>query len=287
MATSTRVVRGSGGGGAVSASTISCMWCTITSIWRDARRMDVMLKGCNPNRAIRSARSGPNSPSAHSAYAASSACGGARGYQGEGRRGAKARVVSSPPPPRPSSLCQVLPARCPRPRPPPAKVQSRCRKDAEQRGRAVRMQRRHMQRVNGRKESAERVCKEDAYLLSCQAGADRAYTTRTVAVGYGWPGLEQHQPGGGAAARMRRHRHVVRQRGAEGGANQYVGRGAIGGRVGHADALGWHALTPYQLLDDERRVLGAELGHRRLAQRCARTRGDVPVLQRVEVTLGL
>eukprot|EP00964_Phaeocystis_antarctica_P074180 scaffold45569_cov71-Phaeocystis_antarctica.AAC.1 len=86
---------------------------------------------------------------------------------------------------------------------------------------------------------------------------------------------------------MRRHRHVVHQRGAEGGANQHIRRGAIGGRVGHGDALGWHALAPYQLLDDERRVLGAELGHRRHVQHCARTRGDVLVLQRVEVTLGL
>eukprot|EP00964_Phaeocystis_antarctica_P138836 scaffold103486_cov75-Phaeocystis_antarctica.AAC.1 len=86
---------------------------------------------------------------------------------------------------------------------------------------------------------------------------------------------------------MRRHRHVVRQQGAEGGANQHVGRSAIGWRVGHGDALGWHALAPHQLLDDERRVLGAEFGHRRLAQRCARPRGDVLVLQRVEVTLGL
>eukprot|EP00964_Phaeocystis_antarctica_P043685 scaffold25069_cov58-Phaeocystis_antarctica.AAC.1 len=134
MATSTRVVPGSGGSGAVSACTVSCSWCTITSIWRDARRMDVMLKGCNPNRAIRSARSGASSPSAHSAYAACSACGGARGYQGS-EIGAKARVVSSPPPPRPSSLCQGLPARCPRPRPPPANVQSRCREDGKTGGR--------------------------------------------------------------------------------------------------------------------------------------------------------
>eukprot|EP00964_Phaeocystis_antarctica_P046761 scaffold27037_cov57-Phaeocystis_antarctica.AAC.1 len=86
---------------------------------------------------------------------------------------------------------------------------------------------------------------------------------------------------------MRRHRHVVRQHGAEGSTDQHIGRGAIGGRVGHGDALGWHALAPYQLLDDERRVLGAEFGHRRLAQRCARTCGNVLVLQRVEVTLGL
>eukprot|EP00964_Phaeocystis_antarctica_P079876 scaffold49806_cov59-Phaeocystis_antarctica.AAC.1 len=132
MARSTRVVPGSGGGGAVSASTISCVWCTITSIWRDARRTDVTLKGCSPNNAIRSAKHSPSSSSAHSAYAAHIACGSARGYQGEDRRGAKARVVSSPPPPRLSSLYRVLPAQCPRPRPPPAKVQSRCRKDAEQ-----------------------------------------------------------------------------------------------------------------------------------------------------------
>eukprot|EP00964_Phaeocystis_antarctica_P023806 scaffold13315_cov63-Phaeocystis_antarctica.AAC.6 len=113
-----------------------------------------------------------------------------------------------------------------------------------------------------------------------QPGADRAYAIRTVKVGYEWRGLDQNQPVGGAAARMRRHRHVVRQRGAEGGANQHIGRGAIGGRVAHADALSWLALAPYQLLDDEHRVLGAELGHRRLAQCCARTRGNVLVLQR-------
>eukprot|EP00964_Phaeocystis_antarctica_P074181 scaffold45569_cov71-Phaeocystis_antarctica.AAC.2 len=82
MATSTRVVLGSGGSGAASACTISCSWCTTTSIWRDARRMDVALKGCNPNRAIRSARSSPSSSSAHSSYAACNACGSARGYQG-------------------------------------------------------------------------------------------------------------------------------------------------------------------------------------------------------------
>eukprot|EP00964_Phaeocystis_antarctica_P006280 scaffold3423_cov72-Phaeocystis_antarctica.AAC.2 len=131
MATSTRVVLGSGGSGTVSASTISCSWCTITSIWRDARRTDVVLKGCNPNRASRSARSSPSSPSARSVYAACIACGGARGYQGRVGEVQRARAVSSPPPPRPSSLCQVLPARCPRPRPPPAKVQSRCGKDSE------------------------------------------------------------------------------------------------------------------------------------------------------------
>eukprot|EP00964_Phaeocystis_antarctica_P138844 scaffold103495_cov60-Phaeocystis_antarctica.AAC.1 len=86
------------------------------------RGTDVTLKGCNPNRASRSARSSPSSSSACLAYAASSACGGARSYQGRVGEAQRARVVSSPPPPRPSSLCQVLPARCPRPWPPPAKV---------------------------------------------------------------------------------------------------------------------------------------------------------------------
>eukprot|EP00964_Phaeocystis_antarctica_P089786 scaffold57349_cov67-Phaeocystis_antarctica.AAC.2 len=80
-------------------------------------------------------------------------------------------------------------------------VRRRCRAAA---GRAVRLQRRQMKRVNGRKET----------------GAGRAlYATRTVVVGYEWRGLDQHQPASGAAARMRRHRHVVRQRRAEGGAN--------------------------------------------------------------------
>eukprot|EP00964_Phaeocystis_antarctica_P163107 scaffold138689_cov139-Phaeocystis_antarctica.AAC.1 len=91
MATSTRVVPGSGGSGAVSACTISCVWCTVTSIWRDARRTDVTSKGCNPNRASRSARSGPSSPSAHSAYAACIACRGSKlqRLSREGQRGAK------------------------------------------------------------------------------------------------------------------------------------------------------------------------------------------------------
>eukprot|EP00964_Phaeocystis_antarctica_P046762 scaffold27037_cov57-Phaeocystis_antarctica.AAC.2 len=115
MATSTRVVPGSGGSGTVSACTISCVWCTITSIWRDARRTDVTLKGCNPNRASRSAKRSPSSPSTHSAYAACTACRGAGDYQGRVREVQRARVVSSPPPPRPSSLCRVLHARRPRP----------------------------------------------------------------------------------------------------------------------------------------------------------------------------
>eukprot|EP00964_Phaeocystis_antarctica_P006281 scaffold3423_cov72-Phaeocystis_antarctica.AAC.3 len=82
------------------------------------------------------------------------------------------------------------------------------------------------------------MCEVDAYLLSCEAGADRTYAIRTVAAGYEWRWLDQHQPVSGATARMRRHRHVVRQQGAKGGANQHVGRGTINGRVGHADALG-------------------------------------------------
>eukprot|EP00964_Phaeocystis_antarctica_P023805 scaffold13315_cov63-Phaeocystis_antarctica.AAC.5 len=131
MATSTRVVPGSGGSGAVSACTFNCVWCTTTSIRRDASRMVVVLKGCNPNSAIRLARSSPSSSSAHSAYAAHIACGSARGYQGRVGEVQKAQVVSSPPPPRPSELYQVLLALCPRPRLPPAKVQSRCGKDAE------------------------------------------------------------------------------------------------------------------------------------------------------------
>eukprot|EP00964_Phaeocystis_antarctica_P106484 scaffold71352_cov71-Phaeocystis_antarctica.AAC.3 len=89
MATSTRVVPGSGGSGAVSAYIISCVWCAITSIWRDACKADVILKGRNPNRASRSARSSPSSPSARSAYAACIAYRGEEGYQIGSERGAK------------------------------------------------------------------------------------------------------------------------------------------------------------------------------------------------------
>eukprot|EP00964_Phaeocystis_antarctica_P016895 scaffold9302_cov56-Phaeocystis_antarctica.AAC.1 len=89
MTTSTRVVPSRGNSGAVVACTISCLWCTITSIWRDARRMNVALKGCNPNRASRSARNGPSSPSARSACAAFIACRGGRGLSRDGWGGAK------------------------------------------------------------------------------------------------------------------------------------------------------------------------------------------------------
>ena len=78
MAMSTRVARGSGRSGSAIAFTRSCWWCTTTSIWRDARRTVVLLKGCNPSRESRSARSGPSSSSAHSAYAACISCSSAK-----------------------------------------------------------------------------------------------------------------------------------------------------------------------------------------------------------------
>ena len=78
--------------------------------------------------------------------------------------------------------------------------------------------------------------------------------------------------------RVGRHRHVVRQERAEGDTDQYKGRCGLvrRGRV-----------APRHLCEDERRVLGGELSQRRLAQRRARPRADVLVLQRVDVTLGL
>ena len=147
MATSTRVVPGSGGGGAVSASTISCVWCTITSMWRDARRMDVMLKGCSPNCVIRSARSGASSPSARSAYAACSACGGARGYQGrvgDRCKGSGCELTAS------TSAVIVVPS-APCAMPSTEAAACKCAEQVQRRwkdgGESVKRQ---MQRVNGR-----------------------------------------------------------------------------------------------------------------------------------------
>ena len=77
----------------------------------------------------------------------------------------------------------------------------------------------------------------------CTEKTEKEATTSSAQQRWHRKGIEQHQPGSGAAERVGRHRYVVRQKGAKGGANQHVGRsrfvgnGVDGGRVGRDGAL--------------------------------------------------